>query len=259
MTLRNFYKGSTEDEQAFMSYVGYCHVDQSITLADLKQFEGILSKSFLEGLLQHLGVPDLLISVLHPSVFQQYNVVFKGLSFRELSHLTLPFYFEDCCFAYAGLTGADLTEARFYNCNFYKARLEKAKGFNPEVSLNSGVDNLPQGVDLIGYKKVFDVGRGEIHAKSCILKVKIPEWAKRSKSTGSKCRASAAISLALFDLTGAEITNLDGCKIESYYRSGMPEYLIGEVYYPDDWDDNRWNECSNGVHFFMNFEEAKNY
>jgi len=33
-------------------------------------------------------------------------------------------------------------------------------------------------------------------------------------------------------------------------------YTVGEMVYPDSWDDNRWNECSHGIHFFINRQEA---
>ena len=36
-------------------------------------------------------------------------------------------------------------------------------------------------------------------------------------------------------------------------------YRVGEMVYPDSFNDNRWEECSNGIHFFMTEEEAKNY
>ena len=26
-----------------------------------------------------------------------------------------------------------------------------------------------------------------------------------------------------------------------------------------EWDDNRWNECSGGIHFFVNRIDAENY
>ena len=37
------------------------------------------------------------------------------------------------------------------------------------------------------------------------------------------------------------------------------KYVKGEMVYPDSFDDNRWNECSHGIHFFINKEDALNY
>ena len=36
-------------------------------------------------------------------------------------------------------------------------------------------------------------------------------------------------------------------------------YRVGEIVKVEDFDDNRWNECSTGIHFFVNKENAKNY
>lgn len=36
-------------------------------------------------------------------------------------------------------------------------------------------------------------------------------------------------------------------------------YRVGEMVYPDAFDENRWNECSNGIHFFTNKQYAINY
>ena len=36
-------------------------------------------------------------------------------------------------------------------------------------------------------------------------------------------------------------------------------YKVGEMVEADSWDDNRWNECSHGIHFFINRQEAEEY
>ena len=36
-------------------------------------------------------------------------------------------------------------------------------------------------------------------------------------------------------------------------------YKVGEIVRPDYWDDNRWNECSHGIHFFITRDEAVRY
>ena len=36
-------------------------------------------------------------------------------------------------------------------------------------------------------------------------------------------------------------------------------YEVGKEVLPDSWDDNRWNECSHGIHFFITKQEAINY
>ena len=37
------------------------------------------------------------------------------------------------------------------------------------------------------------------------------------------------------------------------------EYRVGEVVYADDFNDNRFNECTFGIHFFITLQEAIDY
>ena len=59
-----------------------------------------------------------------------------------------------------------------------------------------------------------------------------------------------------------DITSLDG---EEHYDEvtntnyNKTIYKVGEFVYPDSFDENRWNECSHGIHFFINKEDAINY
>ena len=36
-------------------------------------------------------------------------------------------------------------------------------------------------------------------------------------------------------------------------------YRPGEIIVPDSFDDDRWNECSNGIHFIITRQEAEDY
>ena len=94
--------------------------------------------------------------------------------------------------------------------------------------------------EIIGWKKCNN---------NVIVKLLIPANARRSNATGRKCRAEFA---RVLDVIGAEegITNSHGQ--ETYYRAG-------ETVKPDSWDENRFNECSHGIHFFITREEAEEY
>ena len=98
---------------------------------------------------------------------------------------------------------------------------------------------VPDG-DIIGWKKCKN---------KVIVKLLVPSAAKRSNSTGRKCRAEYA---KVVEVVGAEygVTNEHG---------PLTEYRVGEIVRADKWDDNRWEECSNGIHFFITRWEAENY
>ena len=149
----------------------------------------------------------------------------------------------------ADLRGADLRGANLYGANLYGANLREA--------------NL-RGADLYGAKNIPFIPlvcpeKGSFTAfKKCgsyIIELLIPQDAKRCSATTRKCRASYAKVVA--------ITNMDGSQAEvdrvTNHAYEPIEYKIGEYVYPDSFDDDRWNECSHGIHFFINRQEAVEY
>ena len=141
----------------------------------------------------------------------------------------------------ANLYGANLQNANLRNADLRDADLRRAKNI-PDLSWTSIV---PECGSFIGWKKV-----GKF-----IIKLKILENAKRSNATGRKCRCSAAEVL--------EIQNPDGTKadIDRIHNNNHrgADYIVGKIVTPDSFDDNRWNECSNGIHFFITRQEAVDY
>ena len=103
---------------------------------------------------------------------------------------------------------------------------------------------LPDG-EFIAWKKL----------PGLIVKLKILEDSKRSRATGDKCRCDKALVL--------EFQNLDGSKsdLKTYTNNSYAEctYTVGKMVKADKWDGNRWNECSNGIHFFIDRQSAVNY
>jgi hypothetical protein len=81
-----------------------------------------------------------------------------------------------------------------------------------------------------------------------IVKLQIAKSAKRSNGTERKCRASKA---KVIEIYGAD----EG--ISQYDDSFV--YRKGEIVFPDSFDENRWNTCGAGIHFFLTREEAEAY
>ena len=136
----------------------------------------------------------------------------------------------------ADLSGADLSGANLYRANCS----EKAKNlFYPIACPGSGA--------FIGWKKARIKG---IRAE-CIVKLEISEDAMRSSATGRKCRCSKATVL--------EVQDINGDILEQSAVSGRDKnfhYVPGSVVSVPDFDENRWNECSTGIHFYITREEA---
>ena len=133
----------------------------------------------------------------------------------------------------ANLCGADLRGANLCGANLRGANLRGAKNIPTYVL---AVTNICAEGELVGYKKLNN---------GAICTLKIPAEAKRSNATGRKCRAEYAIVL-----------KGEG---ESIYDHTF-KYRIGETVHPaTPFDDNRWNECGSGIHFFITHYEAESY
>ena len=138
----------------------------------------------------------------------------------------------------ADLRGADLRGADLRGANLRGADLRDAKEI-PYVPFACPSDGA-----FIGWKKVY----------SYLIKLEIPGDARRCSATTLKCRCDKAKVL--------KITNLDETKeYDSVTNSNYKDltYEVGEMVYPDSFDEDRWNECSHGIHFFINKQDAINY
>ena len=159
----------------------------------------------------------------------------------------------------ADLWGADLQRANLQGANLRGANL---RGANLQGANLQGADL--QGADLQGAKNVncpiacpekgsFTAFKKADH--SYIVELLIPEDALRSSATTRKCRCSKAQVISITNLDGSE------CELKSvranYYTDFI--YAVGETVSVDNFDENRWNECAPGIHFFITRQEAVDY
>ena len=180
----------------------------------------------------------------------------------------------------ADLCGADLTGAYLCGANFYRADLTGADlcgadlrganlceadlcGANLREADLRGAENIPTYVcplvcpeegSFIGFKKAI-LFNSDIPDKShVIVKLKILENAKRSSATTRKCRCSEAEVISITSLNG-------NYSLTKAFSSFNPEFIyeVGKIVTVDNFDENRWNECSTGIHFFITRDEAVNY
>ena len=103
----------------------------------------------------------------------------------------------------------------------------------------------PEEDEFIGWKK----------ASNKIIKLKIPKDALRSSATSRKCRCNKAKVLEIYNLDG---TVAEEREVRSDYNKDFI-YTVGKTVKVKDFDTDRWNECSIGIHFFINRQEAINY
>ena len=144
---------------------------------------------------------------------------------------------------------ADLRGADLYGANLCGANLR-------------GADL--RGADLYGAKNAPfipmtcpDSGSFTAWKKACglIVKLLIPEDARRSSATGRKCRCDKAQVIAIETLDGepAKTKSVNSDYNESFI------YEVGKTVIEQNFCENRFQECAPGIHFFINRQEAVDY
>ena len=148
----------------------------------------------------------------------------------------------------ADFRGADLMDANLYGADFSGADLGGANLWSTDLSC---VKNIffpmacPEKGSFIAFKK----------AGCYIIELFIPSNAKRCSATSRKCRCSKAKVISITTPSGDK-TNIT--EVHSNYDPNFI-YKLGEYVEVKNFDDNRWNECSTGIHFFITRQEAVNY
>ena len=160
------------------------------------------------------------------------NILFEYLSENNTIKKTVS----EAIKSGADLCGADLCGADLRRANLRGANLCGAKG---------AYMACPTDGSFIGWKK----------ASGYVVKLQIPEDARRSSAGGEKCRCDKAYV--------AEIQNADGTKadIEAIHSNHDNNfvYTVGATVEVPNFDDCRWNECAPGIHFFIDRRAAVEY
>ena len=144
----------------------------------------------------------------------------------------------------ANLREANLHEANLYGANLYGADLYGADLRGADLQdvqydyTTIGIHPAPEGELVVWGKK-----------GGTLVKMLVPADAKRSCATTRKHRAEY---VEVLEVIGAE----EAVVINGF---GTTVYRPGEIARAHDWDDDRWNECAPGIHFFLTREEAENW
>ena len=195
-----------------------------------------------------LSFANLRFANLRSADLRSANLRSADLSFANLRYANL----RSADLRYADLSSANLSSANLSYANLSSANLSSANLSSANLSYadqNEGTLFLsiacPEEGSFIAYKK----------ASGKIVKLMVTEDAKRSSATTLKCRASKAQTISIENIDG---TPYDQNFVSSDYDSSFI-YKIGEVVEVTTFDEDRWNECAPGIHFFLSKELAKQY
>lgn len=169
-----------------------------------------------------------------------HNALLDGCSLRNA-------LLKDADLTGTSLRGADLEGADICGANLWCAVLEKANLTDVRSDEATRFFRLycPEKGAFMGYKKCCD---------DRIVELLIPADAKRTSATRNSCRCSKAKVLIIknFDCTQYYDEAWSLVDETFVYRRGC------EVKVPD-FDEDRWNDSTTGIHFWMTREEAMKY
>lgn len=217
-------------------------------LSGANLFRANLSRAHLSGV--NLFGACLSGANLSEATLSEATLSVADLSGANLSGADLfSAYLSGANLSEANLSGANLLRADLSQANLSKVILSEAQLYRTNISEKDVIQTFPlccpDTGSFIGWKS----------AGSAIIKLEIPEYAKRSSAYGRKCRASAAKVISIENEDG---TPFSKDEIRSDWDLKFI-YRIGEVVSVSDFDEDRRNECSTGIHFFITRIEAVNW
>ena len=209
--------------------------DADLRSADLKG--AYLKGAYLSG--ADLRSADLRSANLWDADLRCANLSGANLGCADLRDVNLrDVNLRDVNLGCVDLSGADLKGADLSGANLWDTDLSCVKNiFFPMA--------CPEKGSFIAFKK----------AGCYIIELFIPSNAKRCSATSRKCRCSKAKVISITTLSGDK-TNIT--EVHSNYDPNFI-YKLGEYVEVKNFDDNRWNECSTGIYFFITRQEAVNY
>jgi len=176
------------------------------------------------------------------------KVQYKYTSLRHARFTTAKLnstIFKLCDCDHSTFDNVDLRHTGFFRTDLDEVDFSKAK-YEPYIPMA-----CPSYGAFIGWKNIHD----HKLERSYLVQLLIPEDAKRCSAASNKCRCDKAKVLSIESLQTHELIN----SVTNRNQPHVLTYKVGEMVYPDSFDDNRWNECSHGIHFFINKQEAINY
>lgn len=210
----------------------------------------------LQGIiLRDMNLSDMVLCNINFSHSELYNICLDG---ADLSRCIMKnVLFENCTLCGAvlrdadleasALRGADMTNCDIRGANLFCAVLEKAKleGCISDGKTRFFKSYCPETGPFVGYKKCCD---------DRIVELLIPSDAKRTSATRNSCRCSKAKVMVIKSIDCSEYFEEAWSIVDENFV-----YRKGQWVEVPDFDADRWNDSTRGIHFWMSREDAIRY
>lgn len=263
----------SEIDRSDFSYIKF---QKGVEFIDITTFDGLVfrfadfsgfdfsNKRFRFISFNHAILRDVNFSgaTITESFIEFANLINTNLSNTTLIGVT----FDSTDFTKADISGANIISSSFCRTNLLNIKYNKETSFKKVILFDA--KNIPRDLPyplacpetgkFEAWKKVTAVVDDDVinPLHTYLVRLEIPEDAKRFSSYSNKCRCDKAKVLEIIDLsTNEQVSQVLNCA----YRLSQTLYKVGEMVYPDSFDEDRWNECSHGIHFFKDKESAIYY
>ena len=193
------------------------------------------------------------------------NVIVRDIKIKLIGRAQITIRFHNCRIESIScnysILHRILLSIRFYNCDIVdweKVECISKADISDCTFIKTVPFICPESGEFVGYKKCWYLDNEKDAYIDCVVKLLVPFDAKRSSAFSNKCRCSKVKVLGIFDLDGNELKDVFSV-FSPYEYDGKFIYTVGEEVYPDSFDEDRFNECSHGIHLFTSFDEARDY
>ena len=199
-----------------------------------------------EGEKADLSDTDLSGANLYKADLRGANLSWANLRGADLSGANLSLTdLSGANLSWANLRGANLRGANLSGADLSEANLRGAKNIDSViVSIGTAFFALqcPEKGAYTAYKKL---------SSGFIAELEIPADAIRSSATSRKCRASKAYVVSITDVDGNHPVSKASSKRDPSFI-----YEVGKMVEVPDFDLDRWNDNSTGIHHYITRAEA---
>lgn len=248
----NNYKNSRKEPSSFYLKVKNCNI-HNVYFSKVYFKKLDITNCFIKKLNCFTCVLNVLTfyNVFSVSTNFSWNTLvcwhFTNCSFKSGNFVKNIFHYSPSCncFEFTDLFESEFIDNKFNDGSYIK-NLFKSGLFENCNYINSLV---PTEGSFIVWKAAL-IG----DCVKVLVKLLIPDDALRCNSTEYKCRANKAKVLAITDIE--ETINYE--QAYSIHNKDF-KYYVNEMVYSDKFIDDNKLTCTNGIHFFIDKEMAKNY
>lgn len=209
---------------------------------------------------------------------REYKICDGDFTGWKMDHVDFSLcHFANCCFDEADLSFSSVENALFENCSLRKAIFRNANMRTAAFRYNDLTGANIEGADLFGavleYAKLDEVIYDDatqyfkmrcpekgafLGYKKCfnnrLVQLLIPEDAKRTSATMNSCRCSRAKVLTIKSFDYSEEFEEAWSLVDENFV-----YRKGDWVEVKDFNEDRWQDSTRGIHFWMTREEALRY